>query len=314
MNVLSTFDLNKLEEFMFTSMRLLNLDLKTNVNLENSEPVLKPKSVTLPFFDEIPLKPKSVKPPTDPYDEIQVCLKKQEDKVEYKTKVKTEYKAKVKTEYNGMKTEYNGKSDLFYPKQKDTLFWSFYILKNSFESYEMLGHINIVVEKKLKIEYVELLRMKKQELKSKKIAQMAHVENQLANEYIIDLKTFFMLCAIEKINILYIHKKSFYLLNHDEVEELDNGIKDYGIIHLIKKNDFGNKYGFTENITAEQVNKYKETFFCVDNISKPIRGNSFYTIKDLIEIAKKLNIEIVNETTQKPKTKNELYESIVQYF
>jgi hypothetical protein len=220
-------------------------------------------------------------------------------------------------------------NSFFYPKQKDTLFWCFYILKYGFESYEMLGPINIVIEKKIKIEYIELLRKKKQELKAKKIAQMAHVENKLANDFIIDLKTFFMLCAVEKINILYIHKKFYYLFKNGDFEEDDDDIKDndnnndnaksdvtnfYGEIHLVKRNDVGNRYGFSENISSEKVAYYRNTFYCVENISKPIRGVSNYTIKDLLPIANKLGIEVVNSLDKKQKTKNELYESIVQYF
>ena len=41
----------------------------------------------------------------------------------------------------------------FSPKQKDSLFWCFYILKYGETNYEMLENINIVLEKKLKMEY-----------------------------------------------------------------------------------------------------------------------------------------------------------------
>jgi hypothetical protein len=53
----------------------------------------------------------------------------------------------------------------FIPRQKDTLFWCFYILVNGIDKYENLNVINIVVEKTLKIEYVEKLRLKKDLLK-----------------------------------------------------------------------------------------------------------------------------------------------------
>ena len=81
----------------------------------------------------------------------------------------------------------------FSPKQKDSLFWCFYILKYGEQNYEMLENINIVLEKRLKIEYVEKIRKEKQIVKSHKFATLTHLENQLANEEKIDLPTFFTL-------------------------------------------------------------------------------------------------------------------------
>ena len=46
------------------------------------------------------------------------------------------------------------KGDTFFPEVHDSLFWSFYIMKNGQEEYESLGKINIVIERKIKIEYI----------------------------------------------------------------------------------------------------------------------------------------------------------------
>jgi hypothetical protein len=45
-----------------------------------------------------------------------------------------------------------------------------------------------------------------------------------------------------------------------------------------------------------------------------MKAISGYTIADLISISNKLAIEIINKETGKNKTKNDLYESIIQYF
>jgi hypothetical protein len=74
----------------------------------------------------------------------------------------------------------------------------------------MLDNINIVFEKKLKIDYVEKIRKEKQIVKLYKFATLTHLENQLANEEKIDLNTFFTLCAIENINVLYVCKKTYF--------------------------------------------------------------------------------------------------------
>ena len=93
------------------------------------------------------------------------------------------------------------KCNTFTPVQKDTLFWCFYILKYGEHNYEMLDNINIVLEKKLKIDYVEKIRKDKQIVKSYKFATLTHLENQLANEDKIDLNTFFTLAATSGVKL-----------------------------------------------------------------------------------------------------------------
>ena len=73
------------------------------------------------------------------------------------------------------------KSTLFIPREKDTLFWCFYLMKHGDGKYEMLEHKNILTEKKLKIEYVEKIRKEKQTVKTYKFAPLTHIENNLAN-------------------------------------------------------------------------------------------------------------------------------------
>ena len=62
--------------------------------------------------------------------------------------------------------------EYFIPKQKDTLFWCFYIMKNGIDKYEELNEtgISIVTEKQLKIGFVEKLRKEKQLIKIYKFA------------------------------------------------------------------------------------------------------------------------------------------------
>jgi hypothetical protein len=192
--------------------------------------------------------------------------------------------------------------DTFSPKQKDSLFWCFYILKYGEQNYEMLENINIVLEKKLKIDYVEKIRKEKQIVKSHKFATLTHLENQLANEEKIDLPTFFTLCVIENINILYVCKKTYFelLMNDDKIH----------IIHLL---DNYSKYGY-EGIVQSKIELYRSTLFKVDSIEKPIKSISSYKVSELVEFCTKLGIEICVKDTNKNKSKKDLYESLIQYF
>lgn len=196
-----------------------------------------------------------------------------------------------------------------FPTQKDSLFWCFYIMKHGVESYNALESINIVVEKKMKIEYVEELRKNKHVIKSSKLAPLIYIENLLANETQIDIKTFFTLCILEKISLLYLYKKTFFLLNTSE----DDGC-DLVSMHVVKRNDVPLKFGVMENEKPEKIKEYTEALYKIENISKPIKGLSSYKVSELVDMSKKLGLEIINKTTNKQKTKNELYESLVQQF
>jgi len=103
----------------------------------------------------------------------------------------------------------SSKGDTFFPDVHDSLFWSFYIMKNGQEEYESLGKINIVIERKIKIEYIERFRESKQVLKSYKTAPLTHLENVLLNEKQIDIKTLIALCVIEGISFMYIYKNTY---------------------------------------------------------------------------------------------------------
>ena len=190
----------------------------------------------------------------------------------------------------------------FSPKQKDSLFWCFYILKYGEQNYEMLENINIVLEKRLKIEYVEKIRKEKQIVKSHKFATLTHLENQLANEEKIDLPTFFTLCVLENINVLYICKKTYFelLMNDDK-------------IHIIHRLDNYSKYGY-EGIEQSKIELYRSTLFKVDDVEKPIKSISSYKVSELVEFCSKLGIEICVKDTNKNKSKKDLYESLIQYF
>ena len=199
---------------------------------------------------------------------------------------------------------------IFFPLEKDSLFWCFYIMKNGEASYEMIDFKNLIVEKKIKIEYVEKLRKEKQLLKTYKFATLTHIENQLANEQRIDINTFLTLCVLENLNVFYISKNTYYELL----------MNDTSVIHLIKKGFVnGNKYvanfGYKiNNKESEELTNYKNDFYKIDNIDKPIKSISAYKVKELTDFCIKLSIETINNETKKNKNKNELYESLIQYF
>jgi hypothetical protein len=209
-------------------------------------------------------------------------------------------KPKAKTESN---------SGIYVPKYTDTLFWCFYIIKNGFEEYENLTSINIVVEKKLKIDYVDKIRQNKNVLKKYKVASLTYIEDKLVNEKVIDIKTFFALCIIENINVMYIYKKTYFDLNAN-MSDLT-----YKIIHRLDNNVYGYEdiSDQDDDEVENKLNKYKNGLFQITNIDKPVKSMSYYKVDELVEFCKKLGI-VYQNANSKIKNKKELYEAFMQYF
>ncbi len=193
------------------------------------------------------------------------------------------------------------KNKIFIPREKDTLFWCLYIMKYGDGKYEVLDNKNILTEKKFKIEYVEKIRKEKQTVKIYKFATLTHIENNLANENLLDIKTFLTLCAIENLNILFVKNKTYY-------ELLMNDSNEIHIVYLLPNN----KYGY--EINPENATEIKNTLYKLDNIEKPIKSMTSYKLSELIEICQKLAIDTIHKETNKNKCKKDLYEAIIQYF
>lgn len=192
------------------------------------------------------------------------------------------------------------------PPEKDTLFWCYFLMSQGDFEYQKLRHKNTVVEKQLKLEYVTKLRENKSCLKAPhRFDTFANLENNLANDPTIHIKTVAALCVIDKLNIVYIHKKTYFMLT----------MTDSPTYYVIQTNTTSNyqknKYGF---MVTDDVRPFIASLHVVEQLDKPVKGLSSYKVQELIDIANKLGISVIRATDAKKKTKNELYESIVQYF
>ena len=162
----------------------------------------------------------------------------------------------------------------------------------------------MIVEKNLKIEYVEKIRKEKQLIKPYKFSSLTKIENQLANDYKIDLKTLLTLCVVENLNVFYINKRTYY-------ELLMNDSDKIFVINCFDNERFGYKTILKNDI---ELQKYKDTLFKIDNIEKPIKSITSYKVQELIDYCNKLVIDITNKETGKTKSKKDLYEAFIQYF
>jgi len=199
------------------------------------------------------------------------------------------------------------KPSLFIPRENDTLFWCYYIISNGEVKYETIHNKNVVITKQMKIELVNKIRENKPILKTYKFDAFSNIESNLANDDNINIKTVLALCAIEKINLIFIKNKTYYELLMNDSESI------YIIREIQSNGNYIKKYGF-ELYNKTNIQEIRNNFYKMDNPVKPIKSLSSYKVQDLIEICNKLAIEIINKETGKNKTKNELYESIILHF
>ena len=190
-------------------------------------------------------------------------------------------------------------TSFFEPREVDSLFWIAFVILHGHDEYNNTTHRNVILEKKHKIEFVEKIRNNKTIIKTNGFSTLAHLEEILAYGTKLDIPTFFTLCAIENKNAVYINKRTFFELKSNDTTEVH-------VIHALENK----KYAY-ELSNSSAIDLTKSSLYQLEAIDKPIRNISHYKLQDLIDICLKLEIETKKEN-DKTKTKNELYESIVQ--
>jgi len=215
-------------------------------------------------------------------------------------------------------TQYTNKYDtnkyntnIYKPLKKDSLFWCFYILKFGFAKYEMeVGSQHFIIEKNEKYTNIDLLRAKENKdlLKINKIKPLSDLENDLANNEKISIKTFFALCIIEKMNILLVDGRKIY-------QSINN---DSPLINVIHRNSKTYEHYIELNVSDQSIANFRENYYNVSNFDSALKSISSYKVDDLLDLCKKLNItsslESLTNSKAKKLTKKDIYELIVQNF
>ena len=173
-------------------------------------------------------------------------------------------------------------------QNSDVLFWTIYKIVNGDFLYETSN--NFKTEKDFKIKSIEDLRKLKTNLKTYKL-RLTEIEDQLLNHKKINLEAFFGLALLYNLNVFYIWDHKYFEFN------CNSDSKQY----IIKN---------TNNIITilnDNIQYYKDNYYPVETLSKPIKAITGYSKEELITIAKKLNIDIGNEKI----VKREIYEKIL---
>ena len=208
----------------------------------------------------------------------------------------------------------------FTPFQKDKLFWCFFIILKGYEEYEMNHSNAFSVEKQLKIETVEKLKSIKEKLKELKLKR-TELEDELVNKQTITLKGLCALCLVHNVSITYVFGRKYCEINASEAGASEAGAgtsaaaasaaERKGIIVQNAKKEDSLK---STNEDEAYLSQVRAEYWLIENIQKPLKASSAYTLVELQDICQKLQLEThtqVNEKSKaKPKTK--LYEEILQ--
>jgi hypothetical protein len=195
------------------------------------------------------------------------------------------------------------KDSQFTPFQKDTLFWSFYIILNGFDEYELHNSDHFATEKQFKIATVEKMREMKDALKEAKLKRN-EIEDELVNQPMITLKGLHALCLVHNVSITYIYGRMYCEFLY-ATDTSTSGV-------IIKTNKNKNVNSVKYDSTEEYMTSIRNTFWKIENIQKPLGTASAYSVKELQDICNKLEIPIVVADTGKNKLKTALYEDILQ--
>lgn len=251
--------LSNIEDYMFTNKNLIKYT----------------KYMIQPSANLIPVSKKIVPAESLPYKKTDT------DTASYKNTVKTP------------------NATLYKPRQTDSLFWCFYILKNGFSNYEMeINNQYFTIEKQEKFKYIETFRHNKDLLKIYKIKPYADLEDDLANKDRITIKTFFALCIVEKINILLVDNRKYYkILCADDKP-----------INIVYRNSKTGEHQIELNVTDELIQKFESDYYNMSSYDSKIKSIGSYKVDELMDMCKRLNIDL---SSKKKLTKKDIYELLV---
>ena len=187
----------------------------------------------------------------------------------------------------------NYQNNIFYPKQRDQLFWNFFVILNGNDTYETVNNY-FTMEKETKYKWIEDFRKNKELFKPIKVSRNS-IEDELANKPKISLHCIKALCHMYDINVFYIDNKKYY-------EMITNESKPVYVIDKVN-----HKYGLKKNVDAETLDYYRKHYWQLENLDKPLKAISSYKVSDLTSICKKININCENMTKQK------IYQEIMRF-
>ena len=191
-----------------------------------------------------------------------------------------------------------------YMKRLNPLFWTFYVLKNGFESIEYPHATGFENEQVVKMECIEKLRESKSTLKQNNISNVkGDVEGDLLNSDHINLKTFAALCISHDISIIILIKNMCY------VPKTQHSISGANIIEISFSEENKMVVGINTHMLSEDEIKYNK-YYQYNNIDAPIKPMGSYKLPELIDLFTQLQLNKNNDIKWR---KIDYYNTIKEY-
>lgn len=185
------------------------------------------------------------------------------------------------------------------PMHQDVLFWCFYVMQNGAFKYEQITN-RYTTEQDTKRDQVLLLRKHIKELKQATGIKItaSTIENDIATSHITP-HAFQVLVHLNSLNAVIVNPH-----NRVYAEFISDAVSDKPT-YIIKRMDEKTRRVCMTPATEKQLTSLRETHYRIENLHKPIKSISAYTVADLTEICHRLKIQL------KPKMKKqEIYDAI----
>jgi len=226
--------------------------------------------------------------------------------------VKEEVKQSERKENNKLHDKNTPKNtNIFEPKQKDTIFWCVFMYMYGYGEYSMVGskYGNRELEEKQKMishfkENPKVLKTTNHKITNGNIQEIHSEYLSFQNETtllgVIGLAVFYNV----RILLVDASKKTYFDYHTPDTTKTCVLFKNAGIRGQTK-------YTFDMSMTDENIQTIQNTMLCLEHYTKPLRAISTYSLPELEEIGKRVGI--YDETSQKKFKKQELYHQIAEY-
>lgn len=197
--------------------------------------------------------------------------------------------------------------DMFYPKEKDTLFWCYYIYKNGIDHYIENKKRAFTIEKETKITTVDKIQKPsiKDSLKANKIKKTA-VEDELINRNAITITSLRLFMLLDKSNAIVIRKNCYLEIQFNN--DLDIMDATNTLVFLYNAGE----YSIYRDLESEKLREIIAKRYRVADFDKPLKSVASYRVDELHAIAETVNIALLNPDTGRNKTKQMLYNAILE--
>ena len=258
-------------------------------------------------------------------------------KIKKETKTENIVLSNIEIESTSTSTETTELS-FFTPRQKDSLFWCFNIIVNGLGIYEYEKNY-FTAEQEFKVKTIERIKKgeNKQILKEHKMSKNMIESGLMGSKSSgISPKILYALSLFYNVNIFYVYKNTYYEMFSNA--NADSDTNTTAKIHIIKFNPETNYYSVCSSLDQgevecegktkilEYIKNSRKTCLELDNlddVNKPLRPITTYSLTDLVNIAAKMNIldtHILDESSGntntkkkvKSKTKSDLYTEIME--